>query len=89
MSIFKYGNMWPVRSVEVNEGERKEYNNRTPERAIAEKMKVLRGFCIVDDDNEVAMKARLEKAVAESPCKDFDRVLDGIARKLISEKLGD
>ena len=59
----------------------------TLKRAIREKMKVLRGFCVVNDENEERIRHALETAVAMEPEHDYELVLDRYARKMITEKL--
>lgn len=84
-----YGRMTAVRGIEeVDHRANERYRRRTPELAIKEKLKVLREFNIVDDWNEAGMKKKMELAIAERPDIQCDRVLDGFARQLISEKLG-
>lgn len=58
-------------------------------KAIEEKLKVLKEFCVVDTRNEATIRERLEKAVAERPDMHFDLVLDRTARRMINEKLGE
>ena len=58
------------------------------ERAIREKLGVLRDFYIVDDNNEAEYRAILQKAIDERPNGDVDMVLDRTARKLIDGRLG-
>lgn len=89
MSMYTYGRMTVVRgdsSVDHREANRVRY--RKPDLAVKEKLKVLREFYIVDDENEESFKHQMERAIAENPDVHFDRVLDGFARKLISEKMG-
>ena len=56
------------------------------ERAIDEKMKVLEEFYIVNDHNEKTIRDRLTAAVKAEPDKDYDVVLDRVAKKFIEEK---
>lgn len=58
------------------------------ETAINAKIRVLRDFCVVDDENESAIRNKLVGAVRDSRSSDYDRVLDCVARKLIAGKLG-
>ena len=58
------------------------------ERAIREKLIVLRDFYIVDDSNESEYRSILQKAVDASPNGDVYMVLDRAARKLIDGRLG-
>lgn len=89
MSEMVYGKMRPVRGIDLPKRDGRHQPTRNKEVAIREKMKVLRGFGIVNSKNEEAMEAKLRRAIDENPSKDFDRVLDCFARKLISKKLGD
>lgn len=59
----------------------------TKTQAINEKMKVLREFYIVNDTNEDTIKQKLTDAVNAHSDKDYERILDQIARTMISEKL--
>lgn len=89
MSMYTYGRMTVVRGDEtVDHKVNERYRNRKPELAVKEKLTVLREFYIVDDSNEESFKRQMERAIAEHSDVHFDRVLDGFARKLISEKLG-
>ena len=58
------------------------------ERAIREKLGVLRDFYIVDDNNEAEYRVILQKAIDERPNGDVDMILDRTARKLIDGRLG-
>lgn len=90
MSIYTYGRMTVVRGEETyDHREANRIRYRKPELAIREKLKVLREFYIVDDENEESFKRQMERAIAENPDVHFDRVLDGFARGLISEKMGE
>ena len=60
---------------------------RTAKQAINEKMKVLREFYVVDDNNESEIKSLLTQAVEAEPNKNFDIVLDRVAHSLIEKKL--
>lgn len=60
---------------------------RTVEKAIEEKMKVLEEFYVVDKNNEREIRAMLWEAIHKYPNRDFDIVLDQVAKALISEKL--
>ena len=64
-------------------GERKP----TVKQAVAEKMKVLREFYIVDKTNESEIKSELMAAIKARPDADYEVVLDQVAHRLISEKL--
>lgn len=61
---------------------------RTPEQAVREKMKVLREFFVVDDDNYDSIYKELLGRVCMHPEYDFDRVLDRAARTMIDDRLG-
>lgn len=56
--------------------------------AVNAKMRVLRDFYVVDDDNESQIRGELEAAVRESKSLDYNRVLDRVARDLINAKWG-
>ena len=89
MSMYKLGNMTPIRGItEPSHREMERYRNRKPDTAIREKMKVLEEFGIVNDRNREVVERDMTRAIADSQDVHFDRVLDGFARKLISEKLG-
>lgn len=89
MSMYTYGRVTPVRGVEVVDSRSSDrYRYHKPEIAIKEKMKVLREFGVVDDHNEETMLEKMKALIAENSDVNFDRVLDGFARKLIFEKLG-
>lgn len=62
---------------------------RTLSQAVSEKLKVLREFCVVDYKNERQIKNQLLAAVKAEPNKDFDIVLDRVARSMIDKKLSD
>lgn len=65
------------------------YNpTRGSKQAIDEKIKVLKEFYVVDKDNEHIVRERLEKAVADHPDEDFDRIIDRVAWQMIEQKLG-
>ena len=55
--------------------------------AIKEKMRVLSEFFVVNEKNEREIENMLKQAVAAAPHRDYEVVLDHIARKLIFEKL--
>lgn len=65
----------------------KEADKPTPKQAVNEKMRVLREFYVIDNKNADEVKAMLEGAIRESPNRDYEIVLDQVARKLISNKL--
>lgn len=58
------------------------------ERAIREKLGVLRDFYIVDDGNESEYRDILQKAIDARPNGDVEMILDRTARKLIDGRLG-
>lgn len=60
---------------------------RTRDRAIDEKLRVLRDFCIVNRDNEEEYRKVLLNAILKEPDTHFDIVLDRVARKMIGEKM--
>lgn len=45
--------------------------DRTPEKAIKEKLQVLRDFGIVDDDSEEHLRNEMERAIAARPNTHF------------------
>lgn len=59
----------------------------TVKQAIAAKMRVLRDFYIVDDNNESKIKQQLVDAINNTPNKDYEIILDQVAHKLIADKL--
>lgn len=61
--------------------------DRTPEKAIKEKLQVLRDFGIVDDDNEKNLRNEMERVIAARPNTHFDRILDRFATDLYRQKL--
>lgn len=61
---------------------------RTRDQAIQQKLKVLRGFYIVNNENEEEYRKVLLLAVQDEPNTHYDIVLDRVARRLIAEKLG-
>lgn len=65
----------------------KEVNKPTIKQAINEKMRVLREFYVVDERNDTNVRQLLETAVVSSPHRDYEIVLDHVARRLIFEKL--
>lgn len=64
-------------------GERKP----TVKQAVAEKMKVLKEFCIVNRLNKDEIEAALWAAIKVHPESDYEVVLDQAAHKMIAEKL--
>lgn len=89
MSMMMYGRMTPVRGIETpNRRGIETQRTRKPEPAVKEKMRVLWEFGVVNSENEESMEQEMWKLIKESHDTHFDRVLDGFARKLISEKLG-
>ena len=61
--------------------------DRTPEKAIKEKLQVLRDFGIVDDGSEENIRNEMERAIAARPNTHFDRILDRFATDLYRQKL--
>ena len=55
--------------------------------AVESKLRVLRDFYVVDIHNEERIRRQLFKAVEDEPNKDFNTVLDRVAKQLITEKL--
>lgn len=60
--------------------------DRTPEKAIKEKLQVLRDFDIVNDDNEECFRSEMDRALAARPDTHFDRILDRFAANLYRQK---
>lgn len=70
-------------------GRRSHYETtRTRERAIEEKLQVLRDFYIVNRGNEEEYRKVLLNAVLKEPDTHFDIILDRVAKKMIGEKFG-
>lgn len=61
--------------------------DRTPAKAIKEKLQVLRDFGIVDDGSEEFLRNEMERAIAARPNTNFDRILDRFATDLYRQKL--
>lgn len=59
----------------------------TKKQAVRAKLKVLREFGVVDDDNEYSIKEQLNDAIAANPNRDYEIVLDQVAQKMIMKKL--
>lgn len=90
MRMYKYGKVHAIRAVDMTDGKVDNHlSSRTPQKAIDEKIKVLREFYVVDTRNEDAVREKLEKAIAERPDVHFDTVIDRIAKQMIAEKLGE
>ena len=62
---------------------------RTVKHVINDKLKVLRDFGVVDDENELSIKKKFTDAFINAPGKDPDIIADRIARTMIMEKLSD
>ena len=63
-------------------------NRYTPvDRAIDEKMQVLKDFYIVDRNNEDDIRKELQAAIRNEPNSNYDIVLDRVAKRMIGEKL--
>lgn len=60
---------------------------RSRDRAIEDKLQVLRDFCIVDRGNEEEYRKVLLNAILKEPDTHFDIILDRVAKKLIGEKM--
>lgn len=91
MSNLQYGRMTPVHGIDFPDRDGKHDSYRTAELAIKQKIKVLKDFYVIDETDpasEMKMREKLERAIAAQPDKNFDRVLDQFANKLIQEKLG-
>lgn len=61
---------------------------RTVDRAINDKMRVLKDFCVVNHTNEEEIRKMLVLAVRDDLNTHYDIVLDRVAKRLISEKIG-
>ena len=61
---------------------------RTAEQAVEEKMRVLKDFYVVDQNNADDIRRRLKLAIADEPNTDFDIVLDRVAKTLIAKRFG-
>jgi predicted metal-dependent hydrolase len=59
----------------------------TPEQAVEAKLQVLEDFYIVDNQNRDSMERMLKQAIKDHPDRDYEIVLDEVAKKLIMEKL--
>ena len=89
MRMYHCSRVRSIQSIEQPESrDGKHPSTRTVKKAIDEKMKVLKEFCVVDIRNEDKIREKLEKAVAGKPEMDFDMVLDRVAKRMINEKLG-
>lgn len=60
---------------------------RSLDEAIADKMKVLREFYVVNETNADNIEATLRLAVNDHPDVDYERVIDVAARPLIEKRL--
>lgn len=61
---------------------------RTEKMVVDEKMKVLEELCVVDKKNRDEIRAVLFEEIHKYPDTDMDRVVDRVARMLISKKFG-
>ena len=59
---------------------------RTLEQAVYEKLNVLKEFCIVNRKNEDEYRQILMDAAKSEPDRNYDVVLDQVARDLIKKK---
>lgn len=57
------------------------------QRAVEEKLNVLRDFSVVNDENENNYRAELLKAIANRPGQSPQRALDMAAKRMISDYL--
>ena len=57
------------------------------DRYICDKMKLLEDFTVVTEDNAVEIEKMLYKAVAASPWRHHEFVVDEVAKALIKAKL--
>ena len=60
---------------------------RTLEQAVYEKLNVLKEFCIVNRMNEEEYRKILLDAAKSEPDRNYDVVLDQVARDLIKKKI--
>ena len=60
---------------------------RTVKQIVDEKIKVLDDFCIVNLENENAIRKKLLAEIEKHPNTDPDITADRVARTLITEKL--
>lgn len=60
----------------------------TFKQALKNKIRVLRDFYIVDDDNEEEYRNLLIDAVAKYPGRDYELILDKTATAIIMNRLG-
>lgn len=60
---------------------------QTVKQVIDEKMKILREFYVMDDDNQEDIKQKLQDAVDAHPDKDYERILERVTHTMIMEKL--
>ena len=65
----------------------KDADKLTPKQAINRKMRILREFCVVNDNNADEVRAMLESSILSTPGRDYEIVLDQVTRKLIFNKL--
>ena len=65
-----------------------EYVYRKPsvKEALNEKMKVIKELYIVDKNNEQEIREQLQAEINAHPEKDYEQVLDTVARTLIDSK---
>ena len=67
------------------------FTRRERRSAVSDKLKVLKDFCIVDDDNKDKYRKVLTKAVddamANNPEVDIFAVLDSVTHDIIKKKL--
>ena len=55
--------------------------------AINAKLKVLKEFGVIDDNNEYDIREQLKEAIKAHPNRDYELVLDQVAHTMIMEKL--
>lgn len=60
---------------------------KTTKTIINQKMRVLKDFYVVDDDNEDYIRKQMERALKDHPNEDPEVVLDHFAHPLIQSKL--
>ena len=65
----------------------KDADKLTPKQAINRKMRILREFCVVNDNNADEVRAMLESSILSTPGRDYEIVLDQVTRKIIFNKL--
>ena len=60
---------------------------QTVKQVIDEKMKILREFYVVDDDNQAEIRQLLQDAVDAQPNSDYEYALQRLTHAMVMEKL--